>query len=206
MIVTRVLRRRTATVAVCILAAAAPAVAADWPRFRGPAGDGRSQETGLLERWPEGGPEEAWRVDLGAGISGVSIAGGRAYTMFAAASDEFAVCLDAATGREIWRTRTGGKFASSYGDGPRSTPTVESDRVYVLGAKGRLHALAAKDGTRIWTRDLTEDYDTEPPRWGYSSSTSGAARAARSWPSTRRRARRPGARRRTRPVTPRRSS
>lgn len=165
--------RRPVTVAVMALAlvvATTLAWGADWPRFRGPGGDGVSTETGLLKAWPDGGPKVVWRTDLGGGYSGISVAAGRVYTMFADGSDEFAICLEADSGREIWRHLTDGNFKDMHGSGPRSTPTVDGDVVYVLSAKGKLHALAAKDGTPVWMRDLVKEFGAKTPRWGYSSS------------------------------------
>ena len=60
-------------------------------------------DTGILKTWPEAGPKELWRMPLGNGFSGISIANGRAYTMFAEGEDEVVVCLDAETGAELWR-------------------------------------------------------------------------------------------------------
>jgi outer membrane protein assembly factor BamB len=141
----------------------------DWPQYRGPNRDGVSSETGLLDQWSAGGPKELWRTSLGRGFSGISVSGGRIYTMFAEGSDEFVVCLDAATGQEIWRKGTGSNFKDRFGDGPRSTPTVDGELVFALGAKGKLHALGATDGQPIWSRDLPGEFGAEIPRWGYSS-------------------------------------
>ena len=141
----------------------------DWPQYRGPNRDGVSSETGLLDQWPEGGPKELWRTSLGQGFSGISISGGRIYTMFGEGSDEFVVCLEGATGQEIWRRRTGSNFKDRFGDGPRSTPTVDGELVFVLGARGALLALGATDGQPVWSRDLPGEFGAETPRWGYSS-------------------------------------
>ncbi len=141
----------------------------DWPQYRGPNRDGVSSETGLLDQWPEGGPKELWRTSLGQGFSGISISGGHIYTMFGEGSDEFVVCLDGATGKELWRRRTGPNFKDRFGDGPRSTPTVDGELVFVLGARGGLHALGTKDGQPVWSRDLPGEFGAETPRWGYSS-------------------------------------
>jgi outer membrane protein assembly factor BamB len=165
-------RRSTAiaVIGLVVLMATTLAWGADWPRFRGPRGDGVSAETGFLKQWPDGGPQVVWRADLGGGYSGISIATGRVYTMFADGSDEFVICLDAASGRELWRLRTDSTFKNMFGSGPRSTPTVDGEVVYVLSAKGKLHALGAKDGALIWKRDLVKEFGAEAPRWGYSSS------------------------------------
>ena len=79
------------------------AAQAEWHQWRGANRDGISLETGILKAWPEAGPKELWRLPLGEGFSGISVANGRAYTMFAKGEDEVVVCLDAETGKELWR-------------------------------------------------------------------------------------------------------
>jgi outer membrane protein assembly factor BamB len=168
---------------VCLAALAAAGVAAglaaaapshDWPQFRGANRDGVSAETGLLASWPAGGPRQAWRVKIGPGYSGIAVVGQRLYTMYAADHEgkalEFAAAFDAATGRELWRTAVGDKHVGDFGDGPRSTPTVAGDTVYVLGARGDLAALAAADGAVRWRVQLTEAFGSKVPYFGFSTS------------------------------------
>ena len=172
----------------------------DWPQFRGHHRDGMSPATGLLDSWPEGGPKELWRKPLGEGYSAISVTGGRLYTMFAeapaegddagAAADgdtggqagdegeaqaepektEFAAAFDAASGEELWRTPIGQRIVTQFGNGPRSTPTVDGDSVYVLGAHGELAALAAADGKVRWQIAFTEAFGSSRPYWGFSTS------------------------------------
>jgi len=147
------------------------AQAADWPQWLGPQRNGISAETGLLKSWPETGPKILWRTPLGNGFSALSIADGHAYTMYADSTGEFAVCLNAASGDEVWRFRTGSYYKEDQGgDGPRSTPTIENDRVYVLGAQGKLFALNIADGKKIWEKDLSAEFGSEIPKWGFSTS------------------------------------
>jgi len=160
---------RLAAVAGAVLACAA-AAAADWPQFRGPERDGRSTETGLATNWPAGGPPARFRVTLGGGYSGISVAGGRLYTLFSRGADEFAACLDGADGREIWRVRIDATWQDDIGPGPRSTPTVEGGTVFALSGRGKLHALAAADGKTLWMRDFVAEYGATPPQWGVSTS------------------------------------
>ena len=160
---------KTAISLLLLLTAAAQA--ADWPQWRGPQRDGISSETDLLQSWPADGPAVQWRTPLGNGFSGISIANGRVFTMFAQGDDEFAICLDAEAGDEIWRHRTGPYYKETQGgDGPRSTPTVDGETVYVLGATGKLFALAAASGTPIWEKDLVAEFSSQVPRWGFSTS------------------------------------
>lgn len=152
-----------------LLFLSAAAQAADWPQWLGPQRNGLSGETGLFTA--EQPFAEAWRVPLGKGFSGISITDGRVFTLFAQGDDEFAICLDAETGVEIWRHRTGPYYKETQGgDGPRSTPTVDGEVVYVLGATGKLFALAAASGTLIWEKDLVAEFSSQVPRWGFSTS------------------------------------
>ncbi len=146
------------------------ASAADWPQFRGPDRDGVSAETGLLESWPTDGPKPLWRVPLGEGYSGLSVVAGRVYTMFAGESDEFVGSFDGATGKELWRVRVDEKWLDRFGNGPRSTPTVEAGAVYALSGRGELVALQAADGKILWRKDLEKAYGAKPPTWGVSTS------------------------------------
>ncbi len=136
------------------LLAAAASQAADWPQFRGPLGTGIAPETGLSRSWAEGAPEILWRRPLGEGFSGVSIAGDQLYTLYASGEDELAAGFRIADGEEVWRRRIGEKFVDHWGDGPRATPAVDGDTVYVLASHGGLFALRAGDGKVIWKVDL----------------------------------------------------
>lgn len=153
-----------------ILGAESTAQQTAWPQWRGPNRDGISAETGLLKIWPENGPNVLWRIPLGEGYSGIAVAQEYAYTMFAAGDDEFVVCLDATSGIEHWRFRTDSRFTESHGNGPRSTPTVDNDRLYVVSAKGNLYALNTKDGKKIWECNLQEEFGSSLPSWGFAGS------------------------------------
>jgi len=170
-------RRSVAWLAVPLLlalasgqASGADGPAEDWPQFRGPERDGRSDETGLLLPWPADGPKRLWRVELGSGYSGISVYKGRLYTMFGRDGDELAVALDARNGETIWSFRTDANRGDSQGAGPRSTPTLDEGIVYVLGAQGRLHALNAGDGKPVWSHDLRGEYGARIPQWGVATS------------------------------------
>lgn len=90
---------------------AAQSDAQDWPRWRGPHFDGVSRETALLNPWPKEGPRQIWQVKLSGGFSTVAVADGRLYTQTKEENHEVVLCLDAATGKELWRHR----YAVNYG-------------------------------------------------------------------------------------------
>lgn len=142
----------------------------DWPSYRGPQGTGVATATGLLKAWPEGGPKVLWRVRLGSGYSGVSVAAGRLYTLFGDGTNELALALDAATGKELWRARIDDERPDGMGSGPRSTPTVDGELVFVLGARGKLEALESATGKSRWRVDLVAAHGARVPQWGVSTS------------------------------------
>ncbi len=163
--------REISVLTVVFLLLNVQSVRADWPQWLGPDRTGISTETGFLKEWPKGGPAVAWKKNLGEGFSGISVANGRVFTMFAEGDDEFVICLREESGEEIWRFRTGAKFEEwQGGDGPRSQPTVDGDRVYVLGAEGGLYALNVVNGKMIWSVDLVDGLGGRFPRFGFSNS------------------------------------
>ena len=152
------------------LAAGADPSGADWPQFRGSQQNGVSQETGLLRSWPESGPKVLWKKPIGAGFSTVPAVGDALYTMAVEGESEMAYRLRASDGEVVWRVPLGPVFPEIFGNGPRSTPLVENDAVYALSATGRLHALATKDGRRLWELDLVKELGSPTPDRGFASS------------------------------------
>lgn len=145
--------------------------ASDWPQWRGPDRNGISHETGILKEWSDGGPRVLWRVPLGEGFSGISVARGRVYTMFSEGDDEFVICLDASNGEEIWRFRSDSTYYESEGgNGPRATPTIDEEFLFTVSAQGKFYALSCATGEEVWSYDLIRDFNSYMPRWGFSSS------------------------------------
>ena len=144
---------------------------AEWFQWRGPNRDGHSPEKGLLPAWPKTGPQLAWRASgVGNGYSSFSAAGGRLYTLGARGNLEYVIALDRATGKQVWEYQNGRRYENDRGDGPRSTPTIDGDRLYVLGGSGDLTCLDAATGKRIWTVNLVQKFRGVNPYWGYSES------------------------------------
>ncbi len=142
----------------------------DWPRFRGPNLDGKSGETKLVESFGPDGPKQLWSAEGGKGYSGLSVARGRLFTLVARGDDELALALDAKTGEELWTYRLDDAYRNSFGDGPRSTPTVDGGVVYVLGARAKLAALDAETGKPRWSQDLKKSFGARVPTWGVATS------------------------------------
>ncbi len=157
----------------------------DWPQWMGPNRDDVWSETGIVDRFPAGGAPVKWRVPVGGGYSGPAVVGGKVYvsdyrkqggelandpgTRTELAGSERLLCLDAATGKELWKYEYDCPYKISYACGPRATPTVQDGVVYFLGAEGHLTALAAETGAVLWKKHLPTEYKVEPPIWGYTS-------------------------------------
>lgn len=153
--------------------------AADWPTFRGPERTGVSKETGLLQKWPEGGPQLVWKIEgTGRGYASVAIVGNRLYTLgdntgFADDKDEYLMCFDRTTGKLIWKAKTGPAWNEGKDDwqSSRSTPTVDGERVYVLTPHGELVCCNSATGKEVWRKDLKKDFEgNKADPWGYSES------------------------------------
>jgi outer membrane protein assembly factor BamB len=152
------LSRHLASLVLAVICAATPAVAADWPQFRGPERNGKSSEADLLEEWPEDGPPLAWKAEgIGGGYSSVSAVGDRVYTMGDLADGQFVFAVERPAGKILWRTRVGPAHKDSYG-GPRATPTVDGERLYVVSTEGGVVCLEAADGAEVWRRSLPDEF------------------------------------------------
>jgi len=151
------------------IAVAQASRADEWPQWRGEKRDGVWRETGILRKYPAGGPRVVWRQPIGPGYAGPSVAGGRVYCADrnAKAETERVVCLDAATGKQVWEHVYPAEYSHvDYEAGPRATPTVHAGRVYTLGTMGHLFSLDAASGKVLWKKDLDREYDARIPGWG----------------------------------------
>jgi outer membrane protein assembly factor BamB len=147
-------------------------VSTDWAQWRGPARDGRSAELNLLKEWPSAGPRVVWRLDgLGPGYSSPAIVGDSAYTMGQRGEKEYVVAVDVRSGRKTWETAVGEAFRHlQSGDGPRSTPTIDGDRLYALSADGALTSLETATGAVVWSRHFVRTYGGSLNLYGFSES------------------------------------
>ena len=172
---TRVLVSLAVTVALV-----APVVANDWPQWRGADRLAVWNETGIVERLPDE-LKVVWRTPIGGGYSGPVVADGRVFVSDWAEDPESrtldgterAIALDEQTGEVLWtyEWQTSYRmFQVVYAIGPRATPTVDGDRVYFLGATGRLFCFDVKTGTVIWEKDYVADYGASVDVWGMVSS------------------------------------
>jgi hypothetical protein len=182
-------RNRTRIVLIWMgmtLASAGFARADDWPQWLGPQRDGVWRETGIVEKFPQGGPPVKWRTPIGEGYSGPAVSAGKVVITDRVLAEgaknpksafdkktpvkgsERVLCLDEATGKILWKHEYDCVYKLSYAAGPRTTPVISGDKVYALGAMGDLFCLDLNKGTPIWSKNLPKEYDMEVQMWGYS--------------------------------------
>lgn len=144
--------------------------AADWPQLLGPARNGISAETGLIDSFSDEGPDVVWRTPLGVGMSSIAIANGLAITMYQDAENQYVVALEEGTGERRWATRVGPSFENAMGNGPRATPTVDGGQVFTFSGEGILSALNADDGKLLWSVATLKELSAPPADYGMASS------------------------------------
>jgi outer membrane protein assembly factor BamB len=143
----------------------------DFPQFLGPNRNAVLPGPGLETNWMAHPPAVVWRQRIGAGWSGFSIVGDRAFTQEQRGEDECVVCYDLTTGRELWRHADQARYDTTLaGEGPRATPTVAGGRVFTLGATGILNCLDMESGRLIWSHNIIEDAGSEVLDWGMAGS------------------------------------
>jgi outer membrane protein assembly factor BamB len=150
----------------------------DWPQFLGPRGEGKSRETGLITPWPEEGPRIVWQKRVGSGYGIGSVRRGRYYHFdgWEARSGRGPwqarlTCMNAETGEELWRFEYPSEYSDllGYERGPRCSPVIDGNRVYILGVEGMLHCLDARRGTVLWKCDTSAKYDVVQNFFGVGS-------------------------------------
>ena len=147
--------------------------AANWPQWQGPDRTRISKETGLLKEWPANGPRLIWTAnELGSGYGSMAVAGDRVFLQGARGNNSFVIALNRADGKEVWSKALGPvetKMRSDRGAGPRGTPTVDGDRLYVLTENGDLACLKT-DGSILWQLNILKEFGGPQLQWLVSES------------------------------------
>lgn len=148
-------------------------LADDWPQWGGPKRDIVWRETGIVDKLPTTGLlPRVWSTPLAEGYSGPAVANGQVYITDydRTQRSERIFCLDANSGQEVWKHVYRTNYTVSYPAGPRSTPVVDGNRVYTIGAMGQMFCLNTADGAIIWQKDFVKDYDAQVAIWGFVAS------------------------------------
>lgn len=154
--------------------------AAEWFQYLGPNGDSSTPES-VRTNWAELPPRTVWRKPIGQGFSGITTGGGRIYTQAKRARNvvdrELCLALNADTGEEIWRVDVGAAqytdlagYNEQNEDGPRSTPTLDGEFVYVFNSYLKLFCLRADTGQEVWSRDFRAELSSQVIAWQNAAS------------------------------------
>ena len=147
----------------------------DWPQWQGPDRTAVSKETGLLQEWPKDGPPLAWKTTgLGKGMGGIAVSSGRIYTTGDDAENTaWLYVFNESDGKPAWSAKIGpggnpGNVFKPFG--PRATPTVDGDRLYILSQTGDLVCFTTDKGEEVWRVNYVKDFGGIMPVWGFSES------------------------------------
>jgi outer membrane protein assembly factor BamB len=156
----------------CATGIAENAATADWPRFLGPADNCTTPESGLLRKFPEGGPPVLWEAPIGSGFGGPAIVGNRLVLFHRVGEKEVVECRDPRSGSPLWRFDYEAPYRPRYGGslGPRTSPVIADGRVFTFGITGSLHCLDLASGNVIWKHDCARKYSMGAVFFGYGSS------------------------------------
>jgi outer membrane protein assembly factor BamB len=140
----------------------------DWPQFLGASRNGVAAGARIVDRWPDAGPKVLWEKKLGSGWSSPVASGGRLVIFHRVGDKERVECLDAATGKPIWKGDYDTAYVDDFGfdNGPRATPTVIDGRVYTFGAEGMLSCWQLADGKPVWRVDTTKEFKSDKGFFG----------------------------------------
>jgi outer membrane protein assembly factor BamB len=139
-------------------------------QWQGPDRTRTFKETGLLKQWPASGPAMVWTAGgLGAGFGSIAVAGDRVFVQGMRGRNSVVIALNRADGKEVWSKNLGAAQSNDMGPGPRSTPAVDGDRLYVLTENGDLACLKT-DGTAVWQRNILRDFGGSQLQWLVSES------------------------------------
>lgn len=176
------MKRLAATLLLAVFAM--PVFAEDWPQWQGIKRDSVWNEKGIVDKFASDTTKPVWSAPIAGGFAGPAVANGLVYVPDYLTTDnvgketfdrtdfsgkERLHCLDAKTGKPVWKYEYDCKYTVSYPIGPRCTPTVVDGKVYFLGTEGNFVCLDAKTGSEIWKKDFKKDYGAKTALWGYCS-------------------------------------
>ena len=158
-------------------------LADDWPQWLGPKRDSVWRAKGIVKKFPKKGLPVRWRAKVGGGYTGPAVADGRVFVIdYVRAAGkapgspvvrsqlegtERVLCLNAEDGSLVWKHEYACPYRIAYPGGPRTTPTVDGNKVYTLGAEGHLFCFDVVDGKVLWSKQLQQEYHTKSPLWGF---------------------------------------
>lgn len=144
----------------------------DWPRMLGVHYDSKSEETGILTKWPQDGLRVVWTQKTGTGYGNGVAALGRWFQFDRFGDSERLSCYEAQTGKFLWKWEASVVYQDAYGynDGPRCSPIVDERSVYIHGVAGRLACIDVQTGKENWQKNTSTEYGVVPNFFGVGAS------------------------------------
>ena len=139
----------------------------DWPHWLGPNSNGISDEPLPQTDWAAHPPKVLWKKSVGEGFAIVSAVGNRVYTTGNAKGEDTVWCLDAETGKEVWKF----SYPCEAGEHPgtRCTPTIDGNLLYTFSREGDLFCLDAEKGEKKWQVNVVRLFAAPKPMWGFGA-------------------------------------
>jgi outer membrane protein assembly factor BamB len=141
-----------------VLLTASALTADDWPQWRGPSRNGHAADDAPAIGSLSAELSPAWRISIGTGFSSPVVSGTKLIYCDGKEGQEFAHCIDASSGKELWAVQYAPAFQDEWGMGPRSTPIMDGDRVYVQSCTGEFRCLNLADGKVLWKTSFEKDF------------------------------------------------
>ena len=145
-----------------------------WLQWGGPNRNFKVDSAQLKTAWTEEGPGQLWKRQLGEGYSAICVDQGTLYTMFRRGDEDVVTALNADTGKTLWEyaytSLPWKEFSKQYGPGPHATPLIVGDYIYAIGFRTELTCLDKKNGQKVWSHNLWDEYNAKPGDRGYASS------------------------------------
>ena len=157
---------------VCLLSRSDADGLGDWPQFLGPERNGVYRADDLAQTWPAAGPKVLWKIDVGQGFAGPVVWGGKLVLFHRLGDRETVDCLDARTGKRLWRADYPTHYQDDFGfdEGPRATPTIANGKGYTFGAEGMLNCWELASGKNIWRVDTKTEFTAPKGFFGMACS------------------------------------
>lgn len=164
------MRKLIALVVLVVALRTACTQAADWPQFLGSHRNGLAMDTGLISGIDAKSPVEVWRQPMVGGMSGIAIADGKLATLAQSEGKQWLAVLDRTTGKLLWKVAVADEFQNAMGHGPRATPTIHGQTVFVYTGEGIMVAVQLGDGKILWSKNLPKELKCKPSDYGMSCS------------------------------------
>lgn len=143
----------------------------DWPKWRGPDGDGIVKDADIVQHWPDEGPRRLWQIPVGEGYSSPVARDGVVYLFAQQGKSDTLFAVGADDRRPVWPPKS---YPTTWDNrkypGARGTPTIEGERIYTFGAAGDLTCWNLADGAILWKTNVLDKTGSTPITWGSACS------------------------------------